>query len=107
MSSIENFLDLETVSLKICGVTTLDDAQLLAKMGVDALGVNFWPNSNILIISVSGNFMSLVILLGRRNLVLLRQPTKTSGTPRLFPKAAPTNGFSHKISGEKNILGFV
>ena len=51
--------------------------------------------------------MSLVILLGRRNLVLLRQPTKTSGTPRLFPKAAPTNGFSHKISGEKNILGFV
>lgn len=45
MSSIENFLDLETVSLKICGVTTLDDAQLLAKMGVDALGVNFWPNS--------------------------------------------------------------
>ena len=98
MSSIENFLDLETVSLKICGVTTLDDAQLLAKMGVDALGVNFWPNSNILIISVSGNFMSLVILIGRRNLVLLRQPTKTSGTPRLFPKAAPTNGFSHKNS---------
>ena len=57
MSSLENFLDLETVSLKICGVTTLDDAQLLAKMGVDALGVNFWPNSNILIISVSGNFI--------------------------------------------------
>ena len=30
--------------------------------------------------------------------MLLRQPTKTLGTPRLFPKAAPTNGFSHKIS---------
>ena len=32
--------------------------------------------------------------------MLLRQPTKTLGTPRLFPKAAPTNGFSHKISTE-------
>ncbi|MBJ7286113.1 MAG: hypothetical protein JHD00_13555 [Akkermansiaceae bacterium] len=35
--------------------------------------------------------------------MLLRQPTKTLGTPRLFPKAAPTNGFSHKISAENHM----
>lgn len=45
MSLLENFLDPATVSLKICGVTTQDDAELLAEMGVDALGVNFWPKS--------------------------------------------------------------
>lgn len=45
MSLLENFLDPATVSLKICGVTTQDDARLLAKIGVDALGVNFWPKS--------------------------------------------------------------
>jgi phosphoribosylanthranilate isomerase len=45
MSSLESFLDPQTVSLKICGVTTRDDARLLAEMGVDALGVNFWPKS--------------------------------------------------------------
>jgi phosphoribosylanthranilate isomerase len=45
MSALESFLDPETVSLKICGVTTRDDADLLVKMGVDALGVNFWPKS--------------------------------------------------------------
>jgi phosphoribosylanthranilate isomerase len=45
MASLENFLDPATVSLKICGVTTQDDAHLLAEMGVDALGVNFWPRS--------------------------------------------------------------
>jgi phosphoribosylanthranilate isomerase len=45
MSPLENFLDSATVSLKICGVTTQDDARHLAEMGVDALGVNFWPKS--------------------------------------------------------------
>jgi phosphoribosylanthranilate isomerase len=45
MSSLERFLDPATVSLKICGVTTRDDANLLVTMGVDALGVNFWPKS--------------------------------------------------------------
>ncbi len=45
MPSLEMFLDPATVSLKICGVTTRADAELLDRMGVDALGVNFWPSS--------------------------------------------------------------
>ncbi len=45
MPLLEPFLDPATVSLKICGVTTHADAELLARMGVDALGVNFWPQS--------------------------------------------------------------
>jgi phosphoribosylanthranilate isomerase len=45
MSLLESFLDPETVSLKICGVTTHSDACGLIALGVDALGVNFWPPS--------------------------------------------------------------
>jgi phosphoribosylanthranilate isomerase len=45
MSLLERFLDPATVSLKICGVTTCEDATQLVTMGVDALGVNFWPKS--------------------------------------------------------------
>jgi phosphoribosylanthranilate isomerase len=45
MPLLESFLDPATVSLKICGVTTRADAQQLVAMGVDALGVNFWPES--------------------------------------------------------------
>jgi phosphoribosylanthranilate isomerase len=45
MSPLERFLSPEAVSLKICGVTTHDDALRLADLGVDALGVNFWPPS--------------------------------------------------------------
>ena len=45
MPLLESFLDPSTVSLKICGVTTRDDADQLIEMGVDALGVNFWPQS--------------------------------------------------------------
>lgn len=45
MSLLERFLDPAVVSLKICGVTTRADAERLAAMGVDALGVNFWPKS--------------------------------------------------------------
>lgn len=45
MSLLERFLDPATVSLKICGVTTRDDAHQLVAMGVDALGANFWPKS--------------------------------------------------------------
>lgn len=32
-------------SLKICGVTTADDARMLVDLGVHALGINFWPKS--------------------------------------------------------------
>lgn len=45
MSLLEQFLDPLSVSLKICGVTTRDDADELVALGVDALGVNFWPKS--------------------------------------------------------------
>lgn len=45
MSPLERFLDPATVSLKICGVTTRDDAAALAALGVDAIGANFWPRS--------------------------------------------------------------
>lgn len=45
MSLLERFLDPAHVSLKICGVTTQSDAHRLVELGVDALGVNFWPQS--------------------------------------------------------------
>lgn len=45
MASLERFLEPGRVSLKICGVTRAEDAALLATLGVDALGANFWPRS--------------------------------------------------------------
>lgn len=45
MSSLERFLDPATPSLKICGVTRREDAHALVDLGVDAIGVNFWPKS--------------------------------------------------------------
>jgi phosphoribosylanthranilate isomerase len=45
MRLLERFLNPASVSLKICGVTTRDDAHRLVALGVDALGVNFWPRS--------------------------------------------------------------
>jgi phosphoribosylanthranilate isomerase len=45
MPLLERFLDPSIVSLKICGVTTPDDAERLVALGVLALGVNFWPCS--------------------------------------------------------------
>ncbi len=41
----DSFLSLSPPSLKICGVTRLDDAVKLAELQVDALGINFWPPS--------------------------------------------------------------
>ena len=35
----------ETVRVKICGVTTLDQAESIISLGVDSLGFNFWPKS--------------------------------------------------------------
>jgi phosphoribosylanthranilate isomerase len=45
MLLLDRFLDPSFVSLKICGVTTREDAGRLVTLGVDALGVNFWPKS--------------------------------------------------------------
>jgi phosphoribosylanthranilate isomerase len=45
MTPLERFLDPAACSLKICGVTRRDDAMRLVSLGVDALGVNFWPPS--------------------------------------------------------------
>lgn len=45
MPLLDHFLDPSTVSLKICGVTTADDANRLVALRVDALGVNFWSKS--------------------------------------------------------------
>lgn len=45
MTPLERFLDPSAVSLKICGITREGDARELIALGVDALGVNFWPGS--------------------------------------------------------------
>ncbi|MCU0749136.1 MAG: phosphoribosylanthranilate isomerase [Akkermansiaceae bacterium] len=45
MTLLARFLDPSFVSLKVCGVTMGDDALRLIEAGVDALGVNFWPQS--------------------------------------------------------------
>lgn len=42
---LEHFLDPSSVSLKICGLTRESDATRLVALGVDAIGVNFWPGS--------------------------------------------------------------
>jgi len=33
------------VHVKVCGVTSLDDASMCVDLGVDAIGLNFWPRS--------------------------------------------------------------
>lgn len=45
MTLLERFLDPSAVSLKICGLTREIEACQLVALGVDALGVNFWPGS--------------------------------------------------------------
>ena len=42
---LERFLDPAATSLKVCGVTRRDDALDLVRLGVDAIGANFWPQS--------------------------------------------------------------
>ena len=42
---LNSFLDPVVPALKICGITTAGDAERLAELGVDALGVNFWDQS--------------------------------------------------------------
>ncbi len=45
MPLLETFLDPSKTSLKVCGVTDRADAEELVKLGVEALGVNFWSKS--------------------------------------------------------------
>jgi phosphoribosylanthranilate isomerase len=45
MSRLAPFLDPQSVSLKVCGVTNAADAERLVELGVDAIGVNFWLGS--------------------------------------------------------------
>ena len=45
MPLLQRFLNPSQTSLKICGVTRTRDADELVALGVDALGVNFWPQS--------------------------------------------------------------
>ena len=45
MTLLERFLDPSFVSLKICGLTREAEACQLVALGIDALGVNFWPES--------------------------------------------------------------
>lgn len=45
MTLQHSFLDPSFTSLKVCGVTTADDARQLVELKVPALGVNFWPSS--------------------------------------------------------------
>ena len=33
------------VEVKVCGITSLGDAQMCVEVGVDALGLNFWPGT--------------------------------------------------------------
>ena len=42
---MKSFFSPTFTSVKICGITRGSDADLLANLGVDALGVNFWPQS--------------------------------------------------------------
>jgi phosphoribosylanthranilate isomerase len=42
---MRDFLKPNQTSLKICGVTLIEDADRLIDLGVQALGVNFWPHS--------------------------------------------------------------
>lgn len=55
---LQNFLSPATPSLKICGITRAADALRLADLGVDALGVNFWPKSKRFLDPADAGFLA-------------------------------------------------
>ena len=42
---MDSFFSRQSTALKICGVTLAQDAERLADLKVEALGINFWPHS--------------------------------------------------------------
>ncbi len=54
---MSDFLSPEHISLKVCGVTTVADAEQLVQLGVEALGVNFWPKSKRYLDPAQANFL--------------------------------------------------
>lgn len=58
MSQLESFLDHQSVSLKVCGVTNAADAEKLVELGVDAIGVNFWPGSPRHVVSTEAKWLA-------------------------------------------------
>lgn len=58
MSRLAPFIDPQSVSLKVCGVTNAADAERLVKLGVDAIGINFWPGSPRYVSSAEAEWLS-------------------------------------------------
>ena len=58
MSQLESFLDHQSVSLKVCGVTNAANAERLVELGVDAIGVNFWPGSPRCVASTEAKWLA-------------------------------------------------
>ena len=58
MSRLNSFLDHQSVSLKVCGVTNAADAETLVELGVDAIGVNFWPGSPRCVASTEAGWLT-------------------------------------------------
>ena len=54
---LQRFLDPKNPSLKICGITLASDAERLAAMHIDALGVNFWPKSKRFLKPAEADFL--------------------------------------------------
>lgn len=55
------FFSTEQTSLKICGVRNPEDAEKLAKLGVDAVGFNFWPRSKRYLKPADGIWMKSLV----------------------------------------------
>jgi len=54
---LDSFLDPTHRSLKVCGVTTAADADALVRLGVTALGANFWPKSKRFLEPAQADFL--------------------------------------------------
>ena len=44
--------------IKVCGVTTLEDAGMVAEAGVDWIGLNFWPESKRYVDRIRGRIIT-------------------------------------------------